>query len=362
MKKIILIAVLGHLVSGNIRAQVDSANIPSPSIKLDKFVIKFSTDVNPESFTLPFSYIEMVDVRHDTSKLGFHRPKFSNKAEVFTTDSGLHVGMGSYLNRYYSNNLDKNSSKHLLVCLKKFWLSDFDRSEIENADENNDRSFLYIKTELYLQSGEQYFPVQRLDTIFITKRLAKYSAVDFMQEAMKYAVEKMRAVDFTAITKKRSVDRRRLDSFNVANISTVFETDQLIRGVYLSFEEFRNNRPSYKEFDIKFEKLTDILYVKESDGKFYVKRNVWGFYNGKNLFIRMGLNYFPLFRHQQTLEFFGSNNLQKRTISVPHFMGNTFVPMRYAAALAAVNSSTKVNSKIARIRPFQIDMETGQFY
>jgi hypothetical protein len=340
----------------------DSGYLVSPSTRLNHTAIRFVPEVNTRNYLFPFSYIEVVDVRLDSSKFGFHRPRLSQAAELYTTDSCLHQAAGKLLNHYFQKNLDPRSSNQLLVCIKKLWLTDFNRLELNIDKEQNQLTFLHLKAEVYLRSGESYFPARRIDTVILSSRVYKNAADIFIQDALVIAVEEMQKVDFSNVTKRKTVDRRRIDSFNAANSYPLVQTEMPQKGVYVNFAEFKNNNPSYREFDIKFEKLLDVLYVKEADGKFYAKRNVWGFYNGKNFFIRMGNNFFPLFRQQQTWEFFGSNAIRERQLQPTTLLGSTAVPLAFGALAAGTLENIKINSKLVRLRPFQLDMETGLFY
>jgi hypothetical protein len=340
----------------------DSGYLVSPSTRLSHTTISFVPEANSKDYRFPFSYIEVVDARLDSAKLGFHRPRMSKVALLYTTDSSLHHEASRLLNHYFQRNLDPQSGNQLLVCIKKLWVTDFNRYELESDREMNLVMSLHLKAEIYLKSGENYFPARRIDTVISSNRLQKFAVDYFIQHALVMTVEDVQHADFGSITKRRSIERRRIDSFNMANSYPLVQTVTPQKGVYLNFSEFKNNRPGYKEFDIKFEKLLDVMYVKEVDGKFYAKKNVWGFYNGRNFFIRMGNNYFPLFRQQQTWEFFGSNSIRDRQINTGTLLGNTAVPFAFGFLVAGAAENIKVNSKLVRLRPFQLDMETGLFY
>ena len=61
------------------------------------------------------------------------------------------------------------------------------------------------------------------------------------------------------------------------------------KGVYRSFAEFRQNKPSDTAFEIKFEALADHLYVKDKNGNLTLERKVWGVSDGKNAYIRVNV-------------------------------------------------------------------------
>ena len=52
-------------------------------------------------------------------------------------------------------------------------------------------------------------------------------------------------------------------------------------GVYLSFEEFKNNNPSIKDFEVTKDKLNDIITTKETNGRQMPPSFAWGYSVGK---------------------------------------------------------------------------------
>jgi hypothetical protein len=131
--------------------------------------------------------------------------------------------------------------------------------------------------------------------------------------------------------------------------------------VYVTFEDFKNNRPAYDSFELKPGKLSDILYIRETDGKTYVKKEVWGFYDGENFYVRMGLNFFPIYRINETWEFYGTNVVVDRSASGAGWFSS--MPLAYALALEGSRATMgETPVRLKNLRPFHIDMETGEIF
>lgn len=131
----------------------------------------------------------------------------------------------------------------------------------------------------------------------------------------------------------------------------IFRTDSLQKGVYVSFEEFKKNAPSVLLFQITKTKLTDDIYV-EHENKFILDRTVWGYCDGTNTFIKLGMNLFRLFRQGFTYSLFGNS----RIILAPSGMSSSG-----SIGLDALRTIFPPKSAID-ITPIQLDMETGKPY
>lgn len=358
MKKLLLILILGQLTCLVAKAQNKSKFRPSARLKC--YYLSAPREQSKEDFTLPFSQIEVADARHDSSKLGFYRMKGVYETQQYCTKKSVQQELQDHLNRYYKNNLDSNSANRLLICIKKLWITDFDKAELLNNQREQLFEHLYYNADIYYQVGDNYYPVQRLDSIFNKKRSGPVGKWDFIERALQYTMDQIRQTDFTAMTKKRFAGRQRIDSFYNSFALPILKDTSYKKGVYATFDDFKNNRPVYDSFELKPGKLSDILYVQESDGKTYVKRDAWGFSDGKNLYVRMGLNFFPIFRINQTWEFYGTNVIGDKT-AWTGLLGS--MPLAYILATEASRAASgETPMALRNLRPFHIDMETGEIF
>ena len=57
-------------------------------------------------------------------------------------------------------------------------------------------------------------------------------------------------------------------------------------------EEFRNNDPSIRHFEIRLENNKRLLYISEGANRSYYSHDAWGYCDGKNIFVmRDGILY-----------------------------------------------------------------------
>lgn len=358
MKRILLTVLFLELFIGSALAQGKKFR---PSARLKCFYLSAPNEVSRGDFKLPFSRIEVADVRHDTSKLGFYRMVGSYPTQQYCTKNGVRQELQDHFNNYYKNNLDSNSANQLLICVKKLWVTDFNKMELRSNLRDEYGEHLYYKADIYYQVGDHYYPALRLDSIFSKKRSGPVGKWEFVSRAVQYTIEQLRETDLAAMTKKRSVERHRIDSFYNSFAVQILKDTTFKKGVYATFEDFKKNKPTYDSFELKRGKLSDILYVQESDGKTYVKKDPWGFCDGKNLFVRMGLNFFPIYRINQTWEFYGTNVIEDKSWFPAMAFGS--VPLAYALVQEGSRATQGETSMgLSRLRPFHIDMETGEIF
>lgn len=338
---------------------------PIPSENVSTQIISFDSVTNISAYRFSFGSIEVRDVRPDSSKLGFYKFNRESRSSKYKFPAGTQEYLAGYLNKHFANNYTTGSTDKLLICIKKLWLSGFDTSEIVNRRAELDIERLHIKLEFYWSTGDTYFPVYRYDTIYITDRQNSKTTASLLRMAFLNGVTKGGWLDPEKIRLRPSVTSTQIDSFNTTyQLRPVYALPVPQKGVYVTYDEFKRNRPAYPDYEVKFDRTSDILYVQEADKKQYVKKDVWGICDGTNVFIRMGINFFPLIRQQHTWEFFGSNDLEVRVHKAP-LLGEILAPRLTAFGTALANVKTTpllATKKIKQLRPYQVDIETGKFY
>jgi hypothetical protein len=339
-------------------AQEKTAEQLSPTNKSRNAIISLAADRNDNSAKLPFSAIEIRDVRPDTTKLGFYRSTKDGRhyKYCFANSSNQHIE--AFLNDQFRNNFDASASAHLVIYIKKLWLSEFDSSELNTHNTHVKNAWLYLTSEIYLQTHNTYLPVYRYDSVVYARKKNNYTSGGFIASTLLESLDRLNNVDFAQLHHRRKITQSQVDSFyqQYANRTTV----KPVKGVYLSFSDFKNNRPAYTDFEVRFESLADIVYVREADGQLYPKKNIWGISNGEKVFIRMAANYFPLYNQNKTWEFYGSAATDTRGFRMPVILG-AGLPLAIASAGAAQFSSYD-EKQLVNMRAFQVDIENGKFY
>jgi hypothetical protein len=330
----------------------------SPTNKSRNAIISLVADGNDNSIRLPFSAIEIRDIRPDTTKLGFYRSTKDGRHYKYRFANGANQHIEAFLNDHFRNNFDAASPEHLVIYIKKLWLSEFDSSELNTHNTHVKNAWLYLTSEIYLQHQDTYLPIYRYDSVVYARKKNNYTSGGFISATLLESLERLNHVDFAQIHHRRKITQAQVDSFyqQYANSTIIKPT----KGVYLSFSDFKNNRPAYTDFEVRFESLADIVYVREADGQLYPKKNIWGISNGEKVFIRMAANYFPLYNQDKTWEFYGSAATDTRILRMPVILG-TGLPLAIASAGAAQFASYD-EKQLVNMRAFQVDIENGKFY
>jgi hypothetical protein len=361
MKPFFWLLITALLTAGTALAQRAKDSTKTPLDKLHCRILDFAETESKGTEKMPFSRITVEDVRQDTSKLGFCRPHLTKKLGTYCASGSFEVEIAGYLNKYFQKNLDTQSPNEVFICIKKLWLSQFDTTGGKVIGPKTFPEYLYYKADVYLRNGEIYYPVLRVDTIFTgSRRESRFSALT-IQNAFLHTITSARQVDVSAVTKRKPRSREEINAYYKFPELPIFQVAVPEKGIYCSFNEFKYNQPCFKDFVIRFEARTDIIYAKGADGNFFVKRDVWGLSDGKNVFIRMGDNLFPMYRRDNTWEFFGTFKFVQTNFEIPEMFGPG-IPLVIAAAAAASKGIDDAKFKAIDMRPYQVDMETGNFY
>jgi hypothetical protein len=341
---ILLLLCLPFLAIGQRRPELDNPDaLPNKDFG---FSVK---KIAPAELKLPFSFIRIIDNRFDTSKLGFVPVLqiIANKRRVgrkISFKEGVARSIQNYYNEYYQNAFSKNDIG-LVIVLKKMWFSGIDNEKNRAIDILRNvkaRSYLYCKWEYYLQQGDGFLPVKRIDTVvngvMFESEIKNDIPTKTNSAVLKLILNGMIEVpDFNEavfnIDKLPKKTWQDIEKFNAVYYDMPILKDTVVNtGVYISFNEFKNNRPSvieFKEKSIKIGLNRFENYLEDSKGNRIT--DYWGYAIAGELKIGKYGNE-RLFKKNHTFEF--------------------FIPRSYPQSS---------NEKEVWI-PYQIDMETGNIY
>jgi hypothetical protein len=343
-----IIFCLGNITLGQSPKDItDPEHLGSRSIKL-----KAQRTV-PAGIKLPFSSIQVLDSRFDTSKIGFLPIRYEfihNKKDAFKKinfQGGTAPALQQYYNEYYTGAFD-SSGLQLVIVLKRFWLSGVKGKDLKRIDlvtNNEINKYLHVKWEYYIGKNDQYLPVKRVDTLFfVDDDLARYISGEFDERKLaefKFLLKSMiELYDFDKGVKEFNGQHKKtlaeINGFNNKRYDCNILSDTVFKkGVYRNFEEFRNNKPFITEFEerSRYKGLSQrTRYLLGSDGA--LVDDYWGYYDGKKL--RIGK--------------FGNDLLYR--------CGNAF---QFYLELNLSNDNNPFTNNTYWV-PYQLDMESGQVY
>ena len=293
-----------------------------------------------------FSHFEVLDERADTSRIGIHTcvPDFGrNYDRQLVFDRSAAAELSGYLNRRFAR---AGSSYTALVILRTLWLSDanYIRAEyLRHPERRLERTHIRMKAELYAIRDGRYIPVLRFDTLqtAMKKRILQERSPYFEWGAnlallLDELVDSASALAQDKVEASRSVNLDDIREFNASRFHAPIDEDLPARGVYASFEEFRNNTPSIQHFEIKLENHERVLYIQESGATYYT-HDVWGYCDGKDIYIMRDGVLCPAWKEGKAF----------------------YLP----AAAATAHSLTEIRGRDYKQRSiYFVDMDTGDIY
>lgn len=262
----------------------------------------------PSDNTLLFSHFEVIDLRPDTCRIGIHTsiPDFGRNHDrqlVFTRSAAGEIA--AYLNSRFAR---PGAPYTALVILRTLWLSDANylrEDLIRDPDRRFERTHIRLKAEIYAIRDSQYRPLLRFDTLQIAwkRRILRERSAYFewgvnLTLLMNEMADSISRIAARSTAGNRWVGLEDIRHFNATRFETPISGNTLNRGVYASFEEFRNNSPSIQDFEIRVENNQRLLYIRES-GQSYYSHDAWGYCDGKDIFIMRDGVLYPAWKEEK---------------------------------------------------------------
>ncbi|MFT3934234.1 MAG: hypothetical protein QM726_11500 [Chitinophagaceae bacterium] len=333
--------------------------------------------------------ITVVDARADTAVVGFIQKKTIdpilgalNNAAVNQTEQKinrtptfitLNEGLQLEVARYFKRTIGfphKENLPGILMVIKKLWMSD--ELNLDGAVTSGNGRFagpgaidvwtsgVDVRIEFYLKDQESYYPLYRYDSVVTKAVTVSEYANEFIELALWLSIQKLKQMDskIEAIKGRHKFSWQEIAQHNKDCFNMPALTDTVLRkGVYMTFEEFKNNNPSQTSFEIRKDKLIDVIYIKQNDGSDYAPREVWGYCDGENAYIKSANNFFVLQRSANAFYIFGAKSIKRTEHSnsgTPGYFDNSttaMVPYHYNT------SKTQI-----QLEPFQLDWSNGKLY
>ena len=307
----------------------------------------------------------------DSSAIGLIQI-FKNDPRFITTHQNLQLESEKYVNKYV--HCEKSDSFSVIMVLKKFWISTdvhkFDERRVWDIDDDTSKNInvsLFAKVEFYLCKDSGYYALYRFDSVFSVKakksmNIAGNIHTEFVshlvQDALEISLSELEAMDSrwnSIISSRRRFTWQEIEAHQRKDFEIpVLKDSSLVPGVYLTFEEFKTNGPSAKEFQVTKDKLNDVVTVKQPDGRQIVLRDAWGYCDSSNhIYIRSNHNYFVLQRRQNAFYIYGSNHtrhdINAQPTSMPFGSSPQYMPM----------GGSRTENFTLLLKPFQLDWDSG---
>lgn len=307
-----------------------------------------------QHYTLPFSGVRILDQRFDTSKLGYLlNGSTFNKAALHNNASTLE----QYMNTHYR--WQSKDANQLLLVVRTLWITNRRAGEGTEHNESKDSKFqgsLVVKIDAFASSAGGCKALKRIDSTMVSEPITKSNAGNILAELTQTILEKFAGMDVAAtINGKKLIPLAEIEThYRSFHDKLAIKQPSAIRGIYVSFNDFLNNRPKIESFTLEQTESADYLYLEVGNEQ-VLFTDFWGFHDGQNLYIRVGTNFFKLFKDQEAYSFTGC--LQSVHKTKARSQGRIVRNLIWGN-LGEAHQSRLVNL----LRPMQVNMETGGVY
>lgn len=349
-------------------AQAGNSDNPD-NLKAKLYELNVKT-IPPGNFKLPFQSIKIIDNRPDTTKLGFriyNRFLSTYSFQKIVLKPAIATGIENFYNEYYSNNFSPNG-KILLISIKKLWINTKTEKPVKSITRDIERLSLqdiYAKFEYYLGTENAYLPLIRKDTVFqlpTLKNVEEYNPDDESKlPFLCFALEKMiENVNYDLYThgfeNKKKMSLKDIGAYNAKSNNMPILNEAVRKGIFMTFDEFKNNRPSVLSFNkrkIPKKKIDEII-----DEKGNVILHYFAYYDGEKL--AMYKSFATLFAVSRSQYNFGIYKIGNSFQFFENQIENTMAANNLTTK--DVNVPIKTPQRIVYRVPRQIDLETGEIY
>lgn len=315
-------------------------------------------EINPHPFEynkkLPFSHIEVIDSRFDTTKIGYIA-RSSSSFKKCTVAPSFSAGIQNSLNASLKPDFDSTGNRSLLIVIKNFWLK-----EVLIKEQSTPGCECMVRLELYLKADGTYFPIVRIDTVLKYALSLRNNISELVVLPFRQSLERLEHVNFDKVASSKNVTWADIEKFNEKRFQQPLYSAKLQKGIYLTFADFLQNRLDTRPFEIQFGKLTDELYLVDNEGK-KAFTEFWAFCDGNKLYINSGFNFYELTRAGRGFEFWGNSE-----VIIPEypsqFSARDVSAGSIAQGLGNYGMQKLLAPKSNHLRPFQVNMENGKTY
>ncbi|HEY4151356.1 MAG TPA: hypothetical protein VGM41_20600 [Chitinophagaceae bacterium] len=325
----------------------------------------FTLDTLKEKVLFPFpaETIEVSDIRQDTTKFGyFHSASFGATLK-FSFKKNAAAEITHFLNSAVTHT-PAPEGQEIVYCLKKLWIVSADTTNRDLPRPFVTRSKLYLKAELYMKKDSCYYPLYRFDSVFVYDKPITSFSIKWVAESLLKSLNPLKDLAPEKVAKRPYTHLSDMNSYYADEKQLpVISTATPQKGVYLNAEQFKNNQPAYTDFEVVFDDLVDEMKIKDKQGNTTILTKDWGFCDGNQFFMRMGSNYFRLFKMGYTFDLYGTSRLDMQTRyrsqAIP---AGGMSPATALFTVVLAEALKKDKSRLGKLKPLQLDMETGSVY
>ena len=315
----------------------------------------------------PIGDVKVIDRRFDTTTLGFMQKGFPDTRRILKLKNGTTAGIRNYIiSSLPELHSDSALLSYQLICnIKKLWLSDEIYTTEQDDEHRNSpkqnapkESGIILRLEFVLKSNDQYIPLCRFDTTITGEHPIYRDGDQYISHSLAASLQKLSTQSSgNTIAIKKKFNGNEINNYHASRFNIPILTEKTRKGVYLTFEAFRNNSPSIKNYRVSSDKKSDYLYTINEAGQETLIRDIYGYSDGEDIFLYSAGNFFRLYRTGNTFNMYGAKSLKKirQYITTEKILLMGLNPETFS------KNNTKVSYEL-KLHPYQLDMETGVLY
>ncbi|MEQ1797996.1 MAG: hypothetical protein ABL872_08585 [Lacibacter sp.] len=259
---------------------------------------------------------------------------------------------------------DETSGNELVMIIRKLWLSkEIGNNTFNDKDQQEKDPFLpglLTRFEFYVKNGDQFSVLYRFDSSLISTK-KKMDEAELIETALYESLKKIQTINVDQKIKTGTrLSWGKIDSFSrQLHYLPVFSAEQLKKGIFRSYSEFKNNNPSIKNYELRNGQLGDLLIAKDEQGIEYPIRKIWGFSDGQTVYIKSADNFFPIYFFNNTVYTRAAKSAKRSSGREAKIISYILLPMPIAEGLDRTGAFEHYG---ITLQFYQLDIETGELY
>ena len=327
--------------------------------------INISKKIKDSCQAIPFMDINIQDGRFDTSAISFIRNSDKHYFEKVSLQRSLATQFKEYILKNYKPADSLKDQWKLLLIIEKLWISYpviDDPKKVKSVISKQDfvQSCLNLSAKLMAEKNDSCYALYSLNTPILFMGKKDYKDSYIIQCGIDSLLSNIAGKKINEVKMhKKCFSFTDVQDYIVQEKQIPILTDTVYKkGVFKTYEEFKQNRPSIPAFVAFYSTPTDLLYTKDEKGDTTCIKDFWGFSDGKQLFINQASNFFELIRYANTFYINGFEYI-RATIkqNYKQYLLQAF-PLASVVNAAATDNIVYEGNKI----PLQLDMETGNLF
>lgn len=321
-----------------------------------------------QEFKKSLFHVRKIDVivsTWDTTKLGYVQVGMANKKLKATFDAPFQYSLQSFIDNQYGA-LYNSTGKSLLWVIRDLRINERTFATIEKA-------FVLLKAEAYISEDNYLFrSAGSIDTVLVRSGM-EVTGKHGNNIAHVLHVLYLRSADMSSGSETEQLTKEQIiERVNSRFALPILQTKSFHKGVYSTFEEFKNNAPSIDSFLVRRSGSKLIVLKWNSDGTQTPLPELWGLCSNNELYKYYRGELIPIEKEDQSFilsHYLEAINRKNKAIFWSSILGGVAGGLAESATSGGiVDSRFKVYevttiSNIKKYRPeaAAINMETGNF-